>query len=70
MRDLERARIDLLDQIRLLEAENDRQRSAAAAADAALERERRRADAAEAEVTRLRSMLADTGCSSDEYVND
>ena len=70
VRDLERARSDLMDQILLLEAENDRQRSAAAAADAALERERRRADAAEAEVARLRSVLADTGRGSYEYVND
>lgn len=70
VRDLERARSDLQAQIRLLEAENDRQRSAAAAAAAAMERERRRADTAEAEVARLRSMLADTGRGSDDYVTD
>ena len=70
VRDLERARSNLQEQVRLLEAETNRQRSAAAAAAAAMERERRRADSAEAEVARLRSMLADTGRSSDEYVHD
>ena len=63
VRRLERSNVDLKEQIQLLETEKDHQRSAAAAAAAGMELERRRADVAEAEVARLKSILAGTGSS-------
>ena len=61
VRELERSKAELTEELRLLREDNEMQRSAAAATAMALEREQIRAEKAEAEVDRLRSALARAG---------
>ena len=61
VRELERSKAELAEELRLLREDNEVQRSAAAATAMALEREQIRAEKAEAEVDRLRSELARAG---------
>ena len=61
VRELERSKAELAEELRLLREDNEVQRSAAAATAIALEREQIRAEKAEAEVDRLRSELARAG---------
>ena len=61
VRELERSKAELVEELRLLREDNAEQRSAAAATAMALEREQVRAEKAEAEVDRLRSELTRAG---------
>ena len=61
VRELERSKAELVEELRLLREDNAEQRSAAAATAMALEREQIRAEKAEAEVDRLRSELTRAG---------
>ena len=61
VRELERSKAELAEELRLLKEDNEVQRSAAVATAKALEREQIRAEKAEAEVDRLRSELARAG---------
>ena len=61
VRELERSKAELEEELRLLREDNEAQRSAAAATAIALEREQIRTEKAEAEVDRLRSELARAG---------
>ncbi len=61
VRQLERSKAELEEELQLLRQDNEVQRSAAAATAIALEREQIRAENAEAEVVRLRSELTSAG---------
>ena len=61
VRELERSKAELVEELQLLREDNEAQRSAAAATATALEREKSRAEKAEAEVDRLRSELTRAG---------